>query len=166
MHMWHLLKAVNTNVKSKVLMSTIKVKLIFYGNLDLNNDVCSTACYLGQLGSVGATELITYKILSMISIKYHFPFFYLKILLIYIKYHIPPFHWMLVSLLLKKGESRVLFYGQTDADLHRYRQHTDIWRANTDRDIGQPSWNSHSRETEDRRHQEHETENSNLDLLF
>lgn len=39
-------------------------------------------------------------------------------------------------------------------------------RANTDRDIGQPSSNSHSRESEDRSHQEHETDNSNLDLLF
>ena len=43
--------------------------------MDDKNDVCSIVCSLGQMGSVGATDLITSKILLTILIKYPVPSF-------------------------------------------------------------------------------------------
>lgn len=64
--MCHLLKAANTENERKLLKYTIKVKLNIYGYLFINNGICSTAYYLGELRSVEATELSTYEILLMI----------------------------------------------------------------------------------------------------
>lgn len=43
--------------------------------VDDKNDVCSIVYSLGKLGSVGATDLITSKILLTIPTKYHVPSF-------------------------------------------------------------------------------------------
>lgn len=63
---YHAQKAANTEVESSYLKSTMKVESIHYGDWLVNNDVC----FLCQLGSVGARDLIPCKTLLKISVWY------------------------------------------------------------------------------------------------
>lgn len=59
MHVHHLLKTENTEFESNFLKSTLKLKTTIYEYLLIKNNVC----YMGQLGSVGISDLIPCKTL-------------------------------------------------------------------------------------------------------
>ena len=59
----HLLKTANTEVESNLLKSIRKVESTLYGK------VANSDCCLGQLGSIGASDLIPCKTLLKISVK-------------------------------------------------------------------------------------------------
>jgi len=66
MNVYHLLRAANTEAERNCLQSSMEVDSIHYGHPLVNNDVC----FLGQLGLVGASDLIPCKTLIKSTVKY------------------------------------------------------------------------------------------------
>lgn len=67
--MYHLLRETNAEVESNFKNLPERLKVTNHSYWLINNDVC----YLGQLGSVGANNLIPCKPLLKISVKYPTP---------------------------------------------------------------------------------------------